>query len=137
MGIGLCCISMPALSKMIAYQLPRLQTFGSWMSSRSASARSGIRQASFSQPFGLLKRLRSRGSKSSHGQDSYLDLENNDDLHLEMGAPRLGALTYDSSQKQTSVRTIIGTGHDTQIQTAGIHVEVKLQQKSRHCDGFE
>ena len=130
MGIGLCCVSMPALSKMITYHLPKFEPFRSWVNSLYSAVKSTALHSSLKQTSGLLKKLRSRGSKSSVDGYSDLDLENH---RLRPTAPKLGSLPYELGQMQTSVRTLIGTGTGPQYQPDGIHVNVNKQQDSRHC----
>ncbi len=125
MGIGLCCVSMPALSKMITYHLPKFEPLRSWVSSRYSAVKSTTLHSSLKQPSGLLKKLRSKGSKSSVDGYSDLDLENHQDARLRTN--------YELGQMQTSVRTLIGTGTGPQYQPNGIHVKVNMQQDSRHC----
>ena len=74
-----------------------------------------------------VKKLRSKGSKSSVGGYSDLDLENHQDARLRPTAPKLGPLPYELGQMQTSVRTLIGTGTGPQYQPDGIHVKVNMQ----------
>lgn len=145
MGIGLCCVSMPALSKMITHHLPAYQRLRSRLSSRYAAvARSTVVDTSHpslkrQQSLGLLRVLKLSGSsKSSEDSGSYSDLEgNNVEVRQQTGAPRVGVLPYELGRTQTSVRTLIGTGDDTRTQTGGIHVAVNMQQNSRSWGGSE
>ncbi|KAL9009984.1 MAG: hypothetical protein Q9173_005034 [Seirophora scorigena] len=135
MGIGLCCVSMPALSKMITHHLPAYRRLRSRLSSRYAAvARSTVVDTSHpslkrQQSLGLLRVLKLSGSsKSSEDSGSYSGLEgNNEEVRQQTGAPRVGVLPYELGRTQTTIRTLIGTGDGTRTQTGGIHVAVNMQ----------
>lgn len=118
---------------MITYHLPKFEPLRSWVNSQYSAVKSRTLHSSLKQPSGLLKKLRSKGSKSSVDGYSDLDLENHQDARLRPTAPKLSPLPYELGQMQTSVRTLIGTGTGPQYQPDGIHVKVNMQQDSRHC----
>lgn len=128
MSIALCCVSMPALSKMLAYHVPLYEKLKIWTSSRFASTRSTIANRYHKQPVLLRKFFKASSSETSRGDDSYINLENNAETRLQSVA------AYELRPKGNSVQTIIGTGNKVPIEENGIHLNVKLQQNSRHCD---
>ena len=134
MGIGLCCVSMPALSKMIAHHLPRYEKLKSWMSSRYGSTKSSIAISPLKPPTRRGKFLNPNASKISRRHDFYSDLEDNRSPFQSKLTPRLESLTYELSPVKSSVQTLISTGNRTQIHENRIHLEMDVKQNSQRCD---
>jgi len=130
MSIGLCCVSMPTLNKMLVYHLPPYKKLKSWLSSRYTSARSTIENAYRSQPKALGNLFKSSNSNSSRGHHSYTDLENDKGKILRPGAE------LELQPTGRSVQTLIGTGDTSATKDSGIHLKVKLQQDTRHVERF-
>lgn len=123
MSFGLCCVSMPALSKMLAHHQPPYEKLKSWVSQRYNSVRSNIGKSSLRQPLKMGNLLR-MNKTDSRSHDVYLDLEHNKDANLQSDTAHpqheLGPLN--------SVRTLIGTGRSNRVDDSAIHYEVDLQQ---------
>ena len=135
MGIGLCCVSMPALSKMLSYHLPRYEKLKSWMSSRYGSAKSSTANSSVKPPTGLGRLFNPNAGKNSKRHDSYFDLEDNRSTSQSKATPHLGSLPYELSPVKSSVQTLIGTGNRVQVHENQIHLETDVKQNSQSCDG--
>ena len=127
MGFGLCCVSMPALSKMLSHHLPAYEKVRSWISSHYSSVRP-IFAISISKKQSKLGRfLRLSNTETTRSHDSYLNLEDNKDSAIRSGT----MYTPHELGHMNSVRTVIGTGRTTTIKDGSIHYKVDLQQNNQ------
>ena len=131
MSIGLCCISMPALSKMLGHHLPPYKKFISWLLSPHNSSNFTFPNSSLSKSPRQKRDLLSNKRETPRTRDSYLDLEGNNAERLD---PDASLSPYERDSMKDVVRTFIGSGKHNVIDDDGIHFEVELQQHSRQYD---
>jgi hypothetical protein len=126
MSIGICCVCIPALFRMISHHLPVFQKLKSALSSRLASLKSTASKLSrnHGNPHG---KFQSQDKKNSGSQNSSQagEIDNFEWSHPDIPA------TYDMGSIQRSVRTFIGRGKSTVRDRDGIHLQVSLQQHAQ------
>ena len=132
MSIGLCCVSMPVVSKMVRHHLPApYKKLRSWLVSRYKVAKPII-------PNDCFKRLPRSGrdllinkSETPRSHDSYLDIEARS---IEQLHPDTLLSPYGQGPMKKAVRTLISSGKKKVIDDDGIRFEIELEQHSRHHD---
>ena len=126
MSIGLCCVSMPALSRMIAYHAPPYEKLKSWFDSKYSLAKSTIQSSTRRTPM-LGRDFYSDKTDTSRSRDSYIDLEGNKPGQLD---------PYGRGSVKKPVRTFITSGENHGMDAEGIHFEIELQQQSHQRGGL-
>ncbi|KAM0802924.1 hypothetical protein BDR22DRAFT_887254 [Usnea florida] len=126
MSIGLCCVCMPSMFKMLGHHLPQLKA---WITSRYPSGKASISNDSVKRlPRMGWNLLRHRTETPDTSRNSYLDIERNTPGRLDTGT---SSLPYQEGSMQQSVRTFINSGNKNVTDDDGIHYKVELKQLSR------
>lgn len=132
MSIGLSCVSMPAMFKVLGHHLPPYEKLKSWLTSRYSSDKPTTSTSSFWKPPRLGGNLLFNKSETpNRSRDSYLDIERNNPERLD---PNALSSPYEKGSMQKSVRTFINSGRNNVIEDDGIHFEIEMQQHSRQYD---
>ena len=126
MSIGLCCVSMPAVSKMLVHHLPPYEKLKSWFDSKYDVAKSTIHSSSRKAPR-LGRDFYFDKTDTSRSRDSYIDIEGNKPGRLD---------PYGRGSVKKPVRTFISSGENHGIDEQGIHCEIELQQQSHQREGL-
>ncbi|KAI9705072.1 MAG: hypothetical protein M1836_006855 [Candelina mexicana] len=130
-GVGLCCVSMPALSKMLSHHQP-YEKLKSRISSRQVSTKRRVTKGSIDRPTLLQRLSKTSRTRARKDYDFSLDLESNK-YERPQGSHTLAE--QELSPTHNSVKTIIGTGSRTPVELeSGIRLKVNLHQSSQNCE---
>lgn len=127
--IGLCCVSMPALPKMLGHHLPPCVKVKTWIISRFSSVRRKSSNSYAGKPLKLGRLFSSNNNKTPNtSRDSYVDLERNG-----LGRPDVDHLTppYGQGSVKESVQTFIKSGEKKSVDDDAIHFEIEMKQHSQ------
>ena len=128
MSIGLCCVSMPAFSKMLSHHLPPYEKIISWLISRNLPTKSTKTSHSSSWKVSTLKKklLLSDKVKTPNGsRESNLDIEGNNASLIYANAP---SSPDEQGLIEKPVRTFIKGGESNVTKDNGIHCEIESQR---------
>lgn len=129
MSIGLCCVSMPALLKLLGPHLPPFEKVKSWLHSRYIFAKHPTLNCSFRKAPALGKDVLLNKIKTPNmSRDSDLDIERDYPGRLDQDT---SSSPYDHGSMEKSVRTIISSRRNKMIDNDDIEFDIELQQHSR------
>lgn len=132
MSIGLCCVSMPAMSKMLGHHLPApYEKLRSWLISRYKVAKPIMPNHCFKKLPRSGRDLLISKSETPRSHDSYLGIEARSTERLH---PDALLSSYGQGPMENAVRTFISSGEKKVIDDDGIRFEVELEQHSLHHD---